>query len=115
MKVSVVRPHELGRVEQERWESFGQDPSLDSPFLSFAFTEAIGRVRDDAYVAVAEEGGELCGFLAFQAGDDHVGGPIGATIGDAQALIGRAGWSFDPRQLVAGAGLSCWRFDHLVV
>ncbi|MBO0894625.1 MAG: GNAT family N-acetyltransferase, partial [Acidimicrobiales bacterium] len=30
-------------------------------------------------------------------------------------LIGRAGWSFDPRQLVAGAGLSCWRFDHLVV
>lgn len=115
MKVTVVRPDELGPVEQQRWESFGQDPSLDSPFLSWAFTRAIGRVRDDAYVAVVEEGNELCGFLAFQAGDDHVGGPIGATIGDAQALIGQAGWSFDPGRLVEEAGLSCWHFDHLVV
>ena len=115
MKVSVVRPDELSEVERRRWESLGQGPSLDSPFLSFAFTEAIGRVRDDAYVAVVEEGAELCGFLAFQAGDDHVGGPVGATIGDAQALIGRPAWDFDPRAVVKGAGLSCWRFDHLVV
>lgn len=115
MKVCVVRPDELGQAEQQRWESFGQDPSLDSPFLSWAFTQAIGQVRDDAYVAVVEEGAELCGFLALQAGDDHVGGPIGATIGDAQALIGQAGWRFDPYELVEGAGLSSWRFDHLVV
>jgi CelD/BcsL family acetyltransferase involved in cellulose biosynthesis len=115
MKVTVVAPTELGPAERRRWEALSEDPPLRSPFLSWEFALAIGQVRDDARVAVVEDGVELCGFLAFQAGADHVGGPVGATIGDAQAFIGPAGWDFDPRLVVEAAGLSCWRFDHLVV
>jgi CelD/BcsL family acetyltransferase involved in cellulose biosynthesis len=115
MKVSVIRPRELGPAERQHWETFAQDPSLGSPFLAWEFAEAIGQVRDDARVAVVEEGTHLQGFLAFQAGDDHVGGPVGATIGDSQAFVGQPGWNFDARSLVEGAGLSCWHFDHLVV
>jgi CelD/BcsL family acetyltransferase involved in cellulose biosynthesis len=114
VKVMVARPGELGPGEQRAWEAFGDDPSLRSPFLSFEFTEAIGQVRPDARVAVIEDQGERLGFLAFQAGPEGAGGPIGAGIGDAQAVMARAGFDFDPRWLVAGAGLTCFRFDHLV-
>lgn len=115
MRATILRPGELGPGERQQWAAFCEDPALASPFLSWEFCHAVDQVRHDARVAVIEEGAELRGFFAFQAGADRTGEPIGAAIGDAQALICRAGWSCDPRQLVEQAGLACWRFDHLVV
>jgi CelD/BcsL family acetyltransferase involved in cellulose biosynthesis len=115
MKVTVVRPAELGPADWRRWASFSRGPSLGSPFLSFEFTRVIGGLREDARVAVIEEGSTTCAFFPFQVDDDHVGRPIGATIADAQAVMCDTAWDFDPQELVSAAGLSCWHFDHLVV
>lgn len=114
MKAVVVHPRELGPPERRLWDCWAGQEWLGSPFLAWEFAEAVGRVRDDARVAVLEEDAEVCGFLAFQADPDGGGSPIGATICDAQAVIGRPGWTFDGRQLVEAAGLQRWRFDHLV-
>jgi CelD/BcsL family acetyltransferase involved in cellulose biosynthesis len=113
INANVMHPSELGSEEQRLWDAYARDANLGSPFLSWAFTELIGRVRPDARVAVMHDGSEVCGFLPFQVGEDGSGTPIGATICDAQAFIGRADWSFDAAQLVAAAGLARWRFDHL--
>lgn len=113
MRASVAHPAELGSVEQLRWRSFAEGASLNSPFLSWPFVESIGRVREDARVATFRDGTGICGFLAFQIGSDQVGRPIGATICDAQAVVAPSWWTFDPRMLVAAAGLSRWSFDHL--
>lgn len=113
MWASVGHPAELGSAEQLLWRSFTEEASLHSPFLAWPFVESIGQVRDDARVATFRDGERVCGFLAFQVGPDQAGRPIGATICDAQAVVAPSGWTFDPRRLVAAAGLSRWSFDHL--
>ncbi len=115
MKVTVVRPSELGPDERRLWESFARQSSLSSPFLSWEFTQVIGQTRDDARVAVLDGGSGICGFLAFQVGPDRVGRPIGATIADAQAVICAPDLAFNARELIVAAGLDSWQFDHLLV
>ena len=114
MNVTVVRPSELGPSERQLWESFGRDSSLGSPYLSWEFAQAVGQVRDDARVAVVDDGSGTCAFLAFQVDSDGAGRPIGASIADAQAVLCRSDWDCDARELIAGADLCRWDFDHLV-
>jgi CelD/BcsL family acetyltransferase involved in cellulose biosynthesis len=113
VSASVVHPADLGEAERLLWRSFAEDSSLNSPFLSWPFADAIGQVRDDARVATYRDGSNVCGFLAYQVGSDRAGLPIGATICDAQAVIAPSGWTFDPLRLIDSAGLSKWSFDHL--
>jgi CelD/BcsL family acetyltransferase involved in cellulose biosynthesis len=115
MKVTVVRPGELGAADWRRWLSFAEEPTFGSPFLAPEFTRIIGEIRDDARVAVIDEGSTTCAFFPFQIDGEQVGRPIGATIADAQAVVSDGDWDFDARELVAAAGLSCWHFDHLVM
>jgi CelD/BcsL family acetyltransferase involved in cellulose biosynthesis len=114
VNVTVVHPNELGPDERRAWDRFGREPALGSPFLSWQFTRIVGHLRDDARVAVIHEDGENRGFLAFQVGPHDTGAPLGATIADAQAVMCRADWGFDPRQVISAAGLARWQFDHLV-
>jgi CelD/BcsL family acetyltransferase involved in cellulose biosynthesis len=114
VQVRVARPGELGAAEQEAWSAFRHaDADLASPFLAFAFADAVDRARDDARVGVIEDGGELAAFFAFSV-DGREGSPVGATICDAQALVARAGFTWNAQDLVRDAGLDVWRFDHLV-
>jgi CelD/BcsL family acetyltransferase involved in cellulose biosynthesis len=114
VQVRVVRPGDLGEAERMAWRACQRDdPSLASPFLAPEFALAVDGVRDDARVAVVESPGRAPMFFAFSL-DGDVGAPIGATISDAQALIGRGADDVDPRALVRAAGMATWRFDHLV-
>ena len=115
MQVRVKRPGELGTAERDAWCAFQRDdPALASPFLAPEFAAAVDVTRDDARVAVIEDAGVIAAFLAFSLAGDGAGMPIGATICDAQALVARAGFDWDPAALVRAAGLESWSFDHLV-
>jgi len=115
LKVSVVRPGELGRSEIELWRMIqAGDSLLQSPFLSPEFALAIDRVRDDARVAVLEQGGSIVGFLAYQLGRFGSGRPIGASLCDCQALVAVPGLDWDPLNLLRACALSVLEFDHLV-
>jgi CelD/BcsL family acetyltransferase involved in cellulose biosynthesis len=111
----VLRPGDLGPAERDTWDAFLRaDPSLASPFLTPEFALAVDGARDDARVAVVEDSGHPVGYLAFTSSQDGTGAPIGATICDAQALVAREGFEWDPPELVRDAGLTSWSFDHLV-
>jgi CelD/BcsL family acetyltransferase involved in cellulose biosynthesis len=115
VQTRVLRPGELGHAERDAWDGFLRgDPSLASPFLTPEFAAAVDLARDDARLAVVEEGGEPVAFLAFSSSDDGTGAPIGATICDAQALVAGERFAWDPPELVRAAGLTSWSFDHLV-
>jgi CelD/BcsL family acetyltransferase involved in cellulose biosynthesis len=114
VKVTVLAPDEIREKERLLWSHYLRQHPLGSPFLSWAFVDVMGRVRDDVRVAAVEDAGEL-GFFPFQAGSNRTGSPAGAGISDAQAFICGRPWSFDPRDLLAAAGLVRWSFDHLLV
>jgi CelD/BcsL family acetyltransferase involved in cellulose biosynthesis len=114
MKTTILTPGEMGAEERHLWSDYARQHLLGSPFLSWAFVDVIGRVRDDVRVAVVEDAGAL-GFFPFQSGSDHTGVPVGAGISDAQAFMAPRPWTFDPRRILAGAGLAGWGFDHLLV
>jgi len=116
MQVRVVRPGELGDTELESWRAFQRDdPTLASPFLTPEFALAVDGARDDTRTGVVEDdAGIPIAFFPFSTEDGSTGGPVGASICDAQALIARAGVECDPLVLVRGVGLDVWNFDHLV-
>jgi CelD/BcsL family acetyltransferase involved in cellulose biosynthesis len=110
MATVVVHPKELDEAQTRRWTGILRaEPTLASPFLTARFTQVVGAFRDDARVAVTDDG-----FFAFQVQPDASGVPIGASIGDAQAVIAREELDLDARDLIGACGLSSWSFDHLV-
>src|SRR3954467_10027065 len=115
MHVSVVKPGELDADLQRLWKDFQYaDETLANAFLDVRFAIEVGRVREDARVAVIEDAAETVGFFAYEAGRSRIGRPIGAGACDCQALIMRPGRDVDPHQLLRGAGLAMWEFDHVV-
>lgn len=115
MQVRVVRPGDLGDAELAIWRTFQRnDPTLASPFLTPEFALAVDGARDDARVGVVEESGGPVAFFPFSTEDGSTGGPVGASICDAQALVAHKGWECDPAALVRGVGLDVWNFDHLL-
>lgn len=114
MKISVIRPGELGAGEVAAWQQMQRaDAGQRNPFLSPEFAAAVGRHRDAARVAVLTDGPAITGFFAFEQHRLGVGMPIGAGLTDCQGLVHAPGWEWDPRELLRGCGLSAFHFDHL--
>lgn len=113
MKVTVVHPDELERAEAVRWASFQQRTvNGANPLLSLGFARAVGAVRRNARVAVAEEDGKIEMFLPFELGPNGVARPIGWRVSILQGIVG-SGAPIDLRRVVQAAGLRGWRFDHV--
>ncbi len=111
LEVAVVHPDELGPGEVRLWTSFQRRaPLTSSPFLSATFTQAVGRARRDARVAVIEVDHRIEAFLPFQV-RRGMAMPIGWPANDLEGFI-RSGVAFDARQVVRRAHLRGWRFDH---
>lgn len=115
MRVCVIRPDELGLAEISAWRAMQRDScgALGSPFLSPEYTQAVGRFRPGARVAVLTEGGSIAGFFPFEKRRLGMGVPIGSGLSDCQGLVHTPGFQWDPRQLLRGCGLSAFAFDHL--
>ena len=115
MKISVVRPQELGAPELAAWLAMQRSsPLLDNAFLSPGFTLAAARARPAARVAVLEESQDVVGFLAFERGRLRVGRPIAAGVSDRQAVIHVPGLEWNARDLLKGCCLDVLEFDHLI-
>jgi CelD/BcsL family acetyltransferase involved in cellulose biosynthesis len=114
MRVSVIRPGDLGEAEVIRWREIQQaDPAFDNPFLSPEFTRTVGELRDHVRVAVLEEGSDVVGFFPFERHALGVGKPVAAGLTDAQGLVLVKDVELDPR-LIKQCGLAVYEFDHLV-
>lgn len=114
MRISVIHPSELGPAEITAWQDMQRrSAGLRNPFLSPEFTQAVGRHRADARVAVLTDGAAMAGFLPFEKHRLGMGLPIGAGLTDCQGLVHVPGFECEPRDLLRGCGLSGFAFDHL--
>jgi CelD/BcsL family acetyltransferase involved in cellulose biosynthesis len=115
LKISVVRPSELGPGEIAVWLSMQrQTPALANPFLCPDFTLAVGALRPSARVAVLHDGPRLAGFFPFERRGLGGGVPIGHGLNQCQGLIHAPGAEWDPKALLRACRLSTWQFDNLV-
>lgn len=115
MKVSIVRPRELGAPELARWrEMLTGTPGYDSPFLAPDYAIVLGRVRHPMRVAVLEEDGEVAGFLPFELVGRAQAGPPGGTVSDAMGVVHRPGFSWDAGAFLRATGLRSWEFTNLL-
>jgi CelD/BcsL family acetyltransferase involved in cellulose biosynthesis len=115
VKITVVRPGELGAAELTRWRDLQlADPELGNPFLAPEFTLGVGRFRDEARVAVVEDGPRIVAFLPFERGPLGIGHPVGFGLTDLQGIIAEPDLDLDARVLLRACGLGVWDFDHLL-
>jgi CelD/BcsL family acetyltransferase involved in cellulose biosynthesis len=107
MRVSVIRPRELGEAELNRWRAIQQaDPAFDNPFLSPEFTCTVGELRHHVRVAVLEEGSDVVGFFPFERHALGIGKPVAAGLTDAQDMVLDKDVKLDPRWLIKQCGRS---------
>lgn len=110
MRVTVVRPGDLGPAEAVLWEKFQHaSPATLNPFLSLTFAQAVGRFRTGARIAVIEVDGRIEAFLPFEISARKMAQPIGHPMNDLQGFIW-SGAPLDARAVVRHAGLRGWRF-----
>lgn len=115
MKVSLVRPNELGRDEIAAWRSMQRaTPYLDNPFLSYEFALAVGRFRPCTQVAVLTEDQSIVGFFPFERRRCRLGVPVCGWLNSCQGVVHAPEVKWDPRVLLSGCGLSAWQFDNLI-
>jgi CelD/BcsL family acetyltransferase involved in cellulose biosynthesis len=116
VKVSLVRPDELGPAEIAAWQSMQRaTPYLANPFLSSEFVLAVGRFRPYTQIAVLTEGQSIVGFFPFERRQLGLGVPICGWLNSCQGVIHAPGVEWDPRELLSGCRLSAWQFDNMIV
>ena len=110
MRVTVVRPGDLGPSEAGLWAMFQQSsPTTLNPFLSLTFARVVGRYRPDARVAMVETDRQIEAVLPFELAARRMRMPIGYPMNDLQAFVSR-GTPIDARRVLRRAGLRGWRF-----
>lgn len=115
MRISVVRPGELGADEIATWHFLqGQTRSVANPFLCPEFAVAVDTFRPDARVAVLADRSTIVGFFPFERRRFGVGAPIGAGLNDCQGVIHAPGAEWDFGELLRACKLTAWQFDHLI-
>lgn len=103
----VVHPRCLSPEDRAVWLDLARaNPAFHNPLLGPDFAQAVGEVRPDARVAVFRQDGRAVGFLAFQRRAGGAAKPIGAPLGDYQALILDPDVSLEPAEALRLAGLA---------
>ena len=110
MRVTVVRPGDLGPGEASLWARFQESrPDLQNPFFSLTFARVVDGHRANARVAVVEDGGVIQAFLPFDLGPQRIGMPIGHPMNNLQGFISEDA-AIDAKQVIRKAGLRGWRY-----
>ena len=115
MKTTIISGKSLTPEHLLLWSHFQQsNAALANPYFCPEFTSAVAEVREDAWVGILKEAGEIVGFFPFQRGKLPIGQPVGYTLCDYQGLIVKPGVDWDAAELLRGCGLKIWNFDNLI-
>jgi CelD/BcsL family acetyltransferase involved in cellulose biosynthesis len=113
MKISIIRPGELGPQDIACWRRLQQShASLHSPCFTPEFTFAVAAVRPRLRVAVLEQDGGIAGFFPFE-GRWGAGLPVAGRFSDHHGVVAAPTTRWDWQALLRACGLGYWPFDHL--
>jgi CelD/BcsL family acetyltransferase involved in cellulose biosynthesis len=115
LTAELKRPDALTAAEEDAWRDFCRaTPAFQSPLTGPDFARAVGRVREDAAVAVLRDCGELVGFFPHHRRPGGVARPIGTPFSDRHAVVTTPELRIQGPALLAAAGLNAFRFTGLL-
>lgn len=114
MKIEVVRPDLLTPSQIKAWNALrAAQAEFGNPYFAPDFAKAVAAVRRDVEIAVMLEGSDPVGFFPFQREGSH-GRPLAARATDYHGVIIAPSAAWSMKELLQGAGLSSFEFDHLL-
>jgi CelD/BcsL family acetyltransferase involved in cellulose biosynthesis len=114
-EAEIVRAAALGADDAAVWSAIQRaQPAFRSPLLSPHFARAVGRVRDDARVAVISRGDKKVAFFGFHQRPGGFGRPLGAPFSDYHGVVSVADTGLKPGQIIALSGLKAFRHNGLI-
>lgn len=117
IEADVLHPSELAAADVAAWRAWqAQTPEFGNPLLGPDFARLVGKVRDDARVALFRRGGRLAGLLPHHRRPGGLARPIGAPFSDYHALVSGPAGELRERgsDALAAAGLGAFRFSGLI-
>src|SRR5579872_388029 len=115
VEAEIVAADALSAADVAAWRAMqAAEAAFANPLLSVDFAQAVGRVRDDARVAVFRRRDETIGFLPHHRRPGGFARPIGAPFCDYHALVARADAVLPAAEALAAARLGALRLSGLV-
>ena len=115
MKIATKKIEELTDHERGTWRRLQEESGhFQSPYFRPEFSECVSSVRTDVEVAIGEKDGRLVCFFPFQRAKVNAALPVGANMNDFQGWVADLSVDIDPSQVLQGAGLRTWQFNHLI-
>ncbi|WP_297506982.1 GNAT family N-acetyltransferase [uncultured Caulobacter sp.] len=115
LDVETLHPSLLDAADVACWRNLARaEGGFDNPLLGPDFAQAVGKVREDARVAVVRRAGEAVGFLAYHQRPGGLARPIGSPLSDYHGLVARPDAGLDLGQVLRAADISVYRYTGLV-
>lgn len=113
MKISAISAKELTCDLKEKWALVqGGAPDFESPCFCHEFTASLASHRNDIYVGLMEDAGDIVGFFPYKLGRFSIAIPL--NMCDYQGVIVRQGVRWRVEDLLKGCSLAAWDFDQLI-
>jgi CelD/BcsL family acetyltransferase involved in cellulose biosynthesis len=111
----MIAPKELDGGLTQAWQRLQSEAdAFCSPFFSPQFTGLVGEARSDVRLLVIEDGTQPVGFFPYQRAAFGFGRPVGGSLSDYHGVVAHPECEWCVPDLLRAAGLTTWRFDHLV-
>lgn len=113
--VDLLPAATLGRADVDAWLAIqAAQPVFANPLLGPGFAMAVGRVREDARVAVFRRAGRPVGFFAHHRRPGGFGRPIGAPFSDYHAVVAAPDAFAADDDILVLSGLKAFRHSGLI-
>jgi CelD/BcsL family acetyltransferase involved in cellulose biosynthesis len=115
LDVETLHPSLLSAADVALWRSLAASQvGFANPLMGPGFAQAVGKVREDARVAVVRRGGETLGFLAYHRRPGGLARPIGSPLSDYHGLVSRPDAGLKADDVLRAAGVSVFRYTGLI-
>ncbi len=116
--IEVITPGELSAADKAAWTRLrASNPALYSPYFHPDYTALIGRLRDDAHIAIVYEGETPIAFFPYQGprpGKSGFARPIGAPMTDYHGVIAAPQADIDYGDMLRRAGIGAFHYSALI-
>lgn len=115
LDVETLHPSLLSAQDVALWRNLASaEAGYANPLLSPDFTQAVGKVREDARVAVVRRDGVTLGFLPYHRRPGGLARPIGSPLSDYHGLVSRPDAGLRISEVLRAADVSVFRYSGLL-